>query len=365
MRILQNTEAVPKMESRRGECHLKVKWAMPGSTKISILLPVFNSDPWLEECLSSIQEQTESDFEVLASNDGSTDGSAKILDRFAAFDPRFKVHHLAHAGILPTLIDAESRAGGKLICRMDADDRMSARRLEVQSRLLVENPDSTVASGAVSYFSSGELGEGFKKYAAWMNGLRSHEDHLRELFVECVLPSPGWMMRMQDFRKIGGYQKTIYPEDYCLVFNLFAVGMRVVKTDDTVLEWRDHSERSSRTLDVYRDQKFWPLKANYLSVIHGSRIGNRQLVIWGMGKTAKSMLAAFRASEVRIHSLVTDNENKIGIPYEGLPVHSSETLDPNKHYVLVAVSARGAKEEIASTLSRLGFKETRDYCRMI
>lgn len=302
---------------------------------------------------------------MLASDDGSTDRSAQILEDFAASDPRFKSRCLGHAGIIPTLTEAESRAQGKFICRMDADDRMPPRRLEIQSRLLSENAESAVASGAVSYFSTGELGEGFKKYSSWMNGLHSHEDHLRELFVECVLPSPGWMMRMEDFRRIGGYQKTTYPEDYCLAFNMFSAGMRILKTDEVVLEWRDHSARSSRNLEVYRDQKFWPLKANYLRKIHGGRIGKRELVIWGMGKTAKSMLQAFRTAGEAIHSLVTDNENKVGMSYDGLPVHSPQSLDPKKQYVLTAVSARGAKEEISAELSRLGFEETRDYCRMI
>ncbi|MBL8992663.1 MAG: glycosyltransferase [Spirochaetia bacterium] len=338
---------------------------MSDSPLISVLLPVYKAEAWLEECLSSIQKQTEKNFEVLAANDGSTDHSAEILDRFAASDPRFKISHLKYAGIIPTLTEAETRARGKYICRMDADDRMPPRRLEIQSRFLAKVSGPTVVSGAVSYFSDGELGEGFQKYAMWMNALHSHEDHLRELFVECVLPSPGWMMRTEDFRKIGGYLETVYPEDYCLVFKMFAAGMRVVKSDEIVLEWRDHSGRSSRTLDVYRDQKFWPLKAEYLKVIHGTRIGDRELVIWGMGKTAKSMLEAFRKSGVLIHSLVTDNANKIGMRYEGLPVHSPDSLDPKKYYVLVAVSARGARQEIAAKLSKMGFEETLDYCRMV
>jgi len=242
---------------------------------------------------------------------------------------------------------------------------MPSRRLEIQSQMLANASVPTVVSGGVSYFSGGELGEGFQKYAAWMNGLHSHEDHLRELFVECVLPSPGWMMRTEDFRKMGGYRETVYPEDYCLVFKMFARGMRLLKTDEVVLEWRDHEGRSSRTLEVYRDQKFWPLKAEYLRKIHGERIGTRELVIWGMGKTAKSMLGAFQKSEVVIHSLVTDNANKIGMTYEGLPVHSPGSLNPKKHYVLVSVSARGAREEISAKLSELGFEETRDYCRMV
>ncbi len=324
-----------------------------------------NAAKYLGECLRSIQSQTEKNFELIAVENGSTDASLEILREFAARDARLRLVSLPDAGILPALSNVERMACGDLICRMDADDRMPPRRLEIQSRLVLDSKQAMVASGRVQYFSDGVLGDGFRRYGEWLNGLHTTAEHLEELFVECVLPSPGWMTRREDFLKLGGFSGAVYPEDYDLTFKMFAAGFQVAKTTETILEWRDHPERSSRNLEVYLDQKFWPLKARYFSVIHGRRVAGRELVIWGMGRTAKSLLESFRQAGNEIRKMVTDNPRKIGMTYEGLPVEPTLALDPKKYFVLIAVSSRGARVEINEKLKNLGFEKIRDYTWMI
>ena len=58
--------------------------------EISIIVPVYNSSKYLEKCFESIRLQTFTDFEVIAINDGSTDNSGNICDKFASLDTRFK-----------------------------------------------------------------------------------------------------------------------------------------------------------------------------------------------------------------------------------------------------------------------------------
>ena len=58
---------------------------------ISVVMPVYNVEPYLEQAIDSVLKQTFSDFELICVNDGSTDGSGTILDRFKKRDPRIKV----------------------------------------------------------------------------------------------------------------------------------------------------------------------------------------------------------------------------------------------------------------------------------
>ena len=66
--------------------------------ELSIIIPVYNSEKYLEKCLESIRTQTFNDFEVICVDDGSVDNSGIICDRYAAFDARFKVIHQNNSG---------------------------------------------------------------------------------------------------------------------------------------------------------------------------------------------------------------------------------------------------------------------------
>lgn len=65
---------------------------------ISVILPVYNTERYLEECLHSIQHQSYKNLEVILINDGSTDSSGEICDRYVQEDSRFQVHHVPNAG---------------------------------------------------------------------------------------------------------------------------------------------------------------------------------------------------------------------------------------------------------------------------
>ena len=89
---------------------------------ISVIIPVYNVEPYLEKCLTSILAQTYPNFEVLAINDGSTDGSAAILEAFAAKDDRLHVFTQKNSGVSAARNLGLDHAVGELITFMDSDD---------------------------------------------------------------------------------------------------------------------------------------------------------------------------------------------------------------------------------------------------
>jgi len=66
--------------------------------KVTIILPVYNVEPYLRQCLDSVVNQTMREIQVICVNDGSTDGSPTILEEYAAKDPRVEVYHQENQG---------------------------------------------------------------------------------------------------------------------------------------------------------------------------------------------------------------------------------------------------------------------------
>lgn len=92
------------------------------SPAISVLVPVYNAEKYIEECLSSISKQTFGDFEIICLDDGSQDSSAKVLASVSVREPRLRVITQPNAGVAVTrnrLLDA---ARGKYVAFVDADD---------------------------------------------------------------------------------------------------------------------------------------------------------------------------------------------------------------------------------------------------
>lgn len=99
--------------------------------KISVIVPVYNTERYLEECVQSILSQTYSEIEVILVDDGSTDGSGVICDCFAAKDHRVKVYHRENRGVSAARNFGVDAAAGQWIAFVDADDTIHPQYLEL------------------------------------------------------------------------------------------------------------------------------------------------------------------------------------------------------------------------------------------
>lgn len=89
---------------------------------VSIVVPIYKTEKYLEQCLQSLQNQTYSNIEVLLIDDGSPDNCPKICDEWCNKDSRFKVMHNKNQGLLKSRIEGIKRATGDYICFVDSDD---------------------------------------------------------------------------------------------------------------------------------------------------------------------------------------------------------------------------------------------------
>ena len=161
---------------------------MPSETapKVSVLMPAYNAADTIAQAAPSLMEQTLAGWECVIVDDGSTDGTAAALEALAAGDHRFAPLRLdGHCGLVAALNAGLARCRGAYVARMDADDRAGRRRLEAQAVLLDQDPRLTLVSCLVRGFSdNGPVPEGMSAYEEWLNSVITHEDIVRDLFVE-------------------------------------------------------------------------------------------------------------------------------------------------------------------------------------
>ena len=117
---------------------------------ISVIVPVYNVETYLEECLDSIQNQTYTDFEVLLVNDGSTDGSKTICERYCKENRRFHLLNQEKQGLSAARNTGVAASRGEFIVFVDSDDMILANYLETLMHYMREDVDIVESQFTVS-----------------------------------------------------------------------------------------------------------------------------------------------------------------------------------------------------------------------
>lgn len=115
--------------------------------KISVIIPIYNAESFLNECLASIQNQTFSDYEVWLIDDGSTDNSGTICDKFAAPNKQFHVIHKKNGGVSSARNAGLEKANGEWICFIDADDTVEKEYLSTLYQFANMQKDILIIQG--------------------------------------------------------------------------------------------------------------------------------------------------------------------------------------------------------------------------
>ena len=275
---------------------------------VSILIPFKNTEAFLQECLDSILNQQYSRWEVLAIDDASSDNSWGIVQNYTDKDQRFKLLKNEGKGIIEALRTAYTHCNGDLITRMDSDDIMTPDKLIAMVKLLLENGKGHVAVGQVRYFSHRGISNGYARYEAWLNTLTGKGSNFTEIYKECVIPSPCWMVFKEDLDNCGAFEPNRYPEDYDLTFRFYEQQLKCIPYDKILHFWRDYDTRTSRTSEHYATNYFLDIKLHYFLKLEYDP--SRPLVIWGAGNKGKTIAKSLLEREIDF-TWICDNPNKI------------------------------------------------------
>ena len=310
-------------------------------------MPVKNAALFLDECIESIISQNYPNWELLAINDHSSDGTLHILKRFSALDSRITVLNNHRNGIIEALKTGYNVSKGAFITRMDADDIMPKIKLEKLHKLLITSGKGFVASGLVQYFSEKPLGNGYIKYEQWLNGLSSRELNYSEIYKECTIPSPCWMMWKEDFELCGGFNSDTYPEDYDLAFRMYQNKMTPKCSKEILHFWRDSENRASRTDSNYKNNHFIQLKVKYFMDIDSNP--NKQLYLWGASKKGKEIAQILLKTNNSFRWLC-NSKSKIGHNIYGLIMEDCDTVNLNDSQIIIAVANESEQKEIHKSI---------------
>ena len=208
--------------------------------RITVAMSVYNNAPYLVPAIESILAQTFTDFEFLIVNDGSTDGSPAIIDRYAASDARIRAIHQSNSGLIASLNRMIDEARGTLIARMDGDDIALPERFARQVAFLDAHPDiGVLGTGCVTIDTLGQPG------ARTFDNVLDHADIVADLKNGPALCHPSVMMRRDAVCAVGGYHRAYrHCEDYDLWLRM-SEHVRMANLPDRLLKYRQSETQVS------------------------------------------------------------------------------------------------------------------------
>lgn len=203
---------------------------------ISVILPAYNAEKYLSKAIESILNQTYKNLEIIIIDDGSTDNTKSIINRYP--DDRLVFISRENKGLIYTLNEGIKKSRGDVIVRMDADDISRLDRIEKQLEYIYKGYD--LIGSNVEFIDSEDLTFGHSNYPLERNEIIDY------LLFNSPFAHPSVMGKREvfiDFYK--NHHK--YAEDYGLwVYSIFKRNIKVVNLKDCLLKYRIHTESVSR-----------------------------------------------------------------------------------------------------------------------
>lgn len=217
--------------------------------RASVIMGCKDQAHYLSQAMSSVLDDAPADIELIAIDDGSTDETMAVLERFAAADPRVIVlQHERSEGLAACLNECARRARGEYLIRMDADDVSLPGRIEAQLDFLDAHPEVGVVGGWIEFMDVEGAYMRTRVYPA------SDEELRRIMLRVSPFAHPATALRKSCFDAVGGYDETmIAAHDLDLWFKLSRV-TRFANLQRPVLRYRVHHYSMTANL-LFRTQR--------------------------------------------------------------------------------------------------------------
>jgi len=222
---------------------------------VTVLMPVYNTAPYLREAMDSMLSQTFTDFELIVLNDCSPDNAEEVLNTYN--DPRIvRYKGEKNVGLSNVLNIGIEMARGKYIARMDSDDISLPNRLQVQVDYLETHPEIDLVSVGMQLFGD--------KEEIWVREQDFEELKICALFYSPVLHASS-MWRKDAFEQQGlrFRQEMVPSEDYDLWTRALVKGLRLVNLPEVLYQYRIHGTQATSQTDVV-DSKSHEVQVAYI-----------------------------------------------------------------------------------------------------
>ena len=159
---------------------------MKDNPTISVIVPIYQVEKYIDKCLESIIKQTYRKLEIILIDDGSKDNSGKICDYYAMKDHRINVIHKPNEGVSKARNLGIEKSSGQYICFVDADDYISENYIEELYRLCIEN-DAEISICGVINIKENIIKEKSKKIEKVWNSNQAIKELFEEKYFYCVM----------------------------------------------------------------------------------------------------------------------------------------------------------------------------------
>ena len=229
-------------------------------TKISVIIPVYNVEDYLEECLESCAGQDYANCEFICINDGSTDLSRQILKDYPARDRRFRVFHKENGGLSSARNAGLKRAYGDWVMFLDSDDRLKSGALEELDRL-VERGNAEHTPWDIIIFHSDTFPENIENDSWYKKTLQYDPKQYLDFSADAIFEERGAMpfvwrhaYSMNLLKKTGVvFDETLsYGEDVMFPMSIFPSATRILFSDSCLYDYR-LKRKGSLTEAVFSD----------------------------------------------------------------------------------------------------------------
>ncbi|HVP08371.1 MAG TPA: glycosyltransferase [Burkholderiales bacterium] len=258
--------------------------------RVTVLMAVRDGAPHLDEAVRSVIAQSFADWEFVIVDDGSTDDTAAILERYRRADARIRVVPQPRQGLAESLNRGLRLARGSYVARMDADDVSDRERLAVQVAAMDAHPEVGVCGSWIETFGMGP--PAIRRYPLDDASIRSW------LLFESVLAHPSVMIRRDVLERHGlAYDAAmLHAEDY----DLWVRAARVTKlanVPQVLLRYREHSQQVVRKHDALKRQTARRIRAGQLTGLGLSPSEeeldlHETISLWSLAPARESVAAA-------------------------------------------------------------------------
>ena len=216
--------------------------------KLAVILPAYNAEAYLAECLDSLLNQTFQDFCILAINDASIDNTSKILESYAKIDPRLRVYHFTQNQGEPTAgklaKDILNYMNVEYVARMDADDICAPHRFEKQIQYLDNHPEIDILGSNAVLFNHEQTDKSpaISDLPLLDKDIKAHFSLARGHMI-----NPSVMWRHSSIKELGlNYAQTATAPDFHMWIQCALNGKTFANLPEPLLFYRVHSEQESQ-----------------------------------------------------------------------------------------------------------------------
>lgn len=220
---------------------------------ISVIVPVYNVEKYLEECLDSIQNQTYSDIEVILVNDGSLDNSKDICEKYCKEDNRFKLINQANQGQSVARNHGVAASTGEFIAFVDSDDIIRQDYLEVLIRYMSEEVD--IVESQFTVHKKEFFNENYKEINVIFEG--DSEEAVKAVPKHVLSVNPVTKLYRRSVVEAVPYLEGLIFEDIYSGVGMLKYIRRIIKSDYTGYYYRQHGTSTMhrtftpKNLDVF------------------------------------------------------------------------------------------------------------------